>query len=388
MCVVPFLVQAKMGKRTRDSDVAKATLLTIFAAHVPLGKCVPGVLWAVKVSQNGLTASWSAMKTCQAFLSDLIDATGGHNLHLVGFANALDSFLRSHEMSWPFSKVEEACRGIRSMLSTLLAVKRGDRKIPQAFESLGAVAGKMRVEISDDDETASVQRPRLSAVGPVPVPVPAPAPAPPTAILDQTSECEDESDGEGDELDKLAKRLFKKSPRVTPSHVVSVPMATPEKRFELTVGNMSSFSCLETPSPFPALAIEDKKDFSDMIEKDPDLDFDSMEGLAKKNSSDVALLPGGFTKAKVNKAAAAAAAAVSTIVLPKFRIRGKTAAGNVEPRGSEKTAKIVKAKIGGGRCKCITIRGTLPIQVTRSLPVSNPWSPPPAPEKRGPTKCV
>ena len=150
---------------------------------------------------------------------------------------------------------------------------------------------------------------------------------------------------------------------------------------------MSSFSCLETPSPFPALAIEDKKDFSDMIEKDPDLDFDSMEGLAKKNESDVALEPGGFTKAKVKKAAAAEAAAAA-IVLPKFRIRGKTAAGNVEPRGSEKTAKIVKAKIGGGRCKCTSVRGTLPIQVTRSLPVSNPWSPPPAPEKRGPTKCV
>ena len=136
------------------------------------------------------------------------------------------------------------------MISTLLAVKRGDRKIPQSFECLAALAVKMK--INEKDEDAPPIQKQKTATRPVLQDVCRTLEAQPMPIQDKQPDSDDPitsdsdsatDDEDADDLDKLSKSLFKKKPSSsTPSRAPLAPRDTPEKTgLKLSIGTGSSF---------------------------------------------------------------------------------------------------------------------------------------------------
>ena len=99
----------------------------LFNEFVPLACIKEGhaALWPLNTpATKHLTSDWAAIKWASNFLSVMLDASGGRVPNQTVLHQQFIQFLANQEVKWSVKHSELCIRRLRSMLQSLLALKR------------------------------------------------------------------------------------------------------------------------------------------------------------------------------------------------------------------------------------------------------------------------
>jgi hypothetical protein len=130
--------------RTAGTNVDDVVMDRMLEAHIPIGKCKPGELFKVaKVTKAGTTSCWASIKTNFGLIDEILEATKGRLVNQKKFSVQLSAFLHKHGLKWALNDRERAAYGLRTMMRTLLAMKREGRKAPFQYGQINILIDKV-----------------------------------------------------------------------------------------------------------------------------------------------------------------------------------------------------------------------------------------------------
>ena len=144
--------------KTPSTNLADADAAKIFEDHalyLEIDKG-PSDMWKLaRCDCKGLTSDWAAVEKKRAMLSDILEKSAGlipkqHKLHQQ-FCTFLEKVMKKRGAAmWSIKQTETVIRRCRSMLQSLLTLKRDKKSAPKRFPKLQVLMDAIKIITAED----------------------------------------------------------------------------------------------------------------------------------------------------------------------------------------------------------------------------------------------
>ena len=171
------------SSRTLGADLTDHDAKRIFDDFVASAHLKPKELFRCKLQPvKGYTSDWQAVNRYFYIINEIVDALKGRIPNHASLARQFQDFLDRRKVTWSYRDTDDSVSGLRSMMQSLLQMKRDRKPAPKGYDRFTIILEKLIVERNEcrsrSPRLRSPSEPRRTRARPSIAPAMLPLPLP------------------------------------------------------------------------------------------------------------------------------------------------------------------------------------------------------------------